>query len=265
MYPQPAHGRPPSEDDLTRMSLLEHLEELRKRLLWSIISLAVAFAPCWIYVRQIFTFLEQPLQKIRPGEKLVFLGLADPFLLYFKVAALAALFVAAPLLLYQLWGFVAPGLYRKEKLYLAPFLLFGSLFFLGGGAFAYYVAFPMAADFLLKMGEGFEMQLTVERYFSFLMTMILGLGMMFELPIVILVLSALGVVTPGFLLRHFRWAVIIIFVVAAIITPTPDIVNLCVFAVPAMALYLLGVAAAYLLSPKRGREPEAEPTDTPGI
>lgn len=237
------------------MSLLEHLEELRKRLVWSIVSLAVAFVPCWIYHRQIFAFLERPLHKIRPGEKLVFLGLADPFLLYFKVAALAALFLAAPFLLYQLWGFVAPGLYRKEKLYLAPFLLFGTLFFLGGGAFAYYVAFPMAADFLLKMGEGFEMQLAVERYFSFLMTMILGLGMMFELPIVILVLSALGVVTPGFLLRHFRWAVLIIFVISAIITPTPDIVNLCIFAVPALLLYLLGIAAAYLVAPKRESEP----------
>ena len=261
MSPLPAHGRPLSEDELTRMSLLEHLEELRKRLLWSILSLAVVFFPCWIYVREIFEFLEIPLQKIRPGEKLVFLGLADPFLLYFKVAALAALFLAAPILLYQLWGFVAPGLYRKEKLYLAPFLLFGTLFFIGGGAFAYYLAFPMAADFLLKMGEGFEMQLTVERYFSFLMTMILGLGMMFELPIVILVLSALGVVTPGFLLRHFRWAVLIIFVVAAIITPTPDVVNLCVFAVPALLLYLLGIAAAFVVAPKK--ESEGDATDTP--
>ena len=241
------------------MSLLEHLEELRKRLVWSIVSLAVAFVPCWTYHRQIFAFLERPLHEIRPGEKLVFLGLADPFLLYFKVAVLAALFLAAPFLLYQLWGFVAPGLYRREKLYLVPFLLFGTLFFLGGGAFAYYVAFPTAADFLLKMGEGFEMQLTVERYFSFLLTMILGLGMMFELPIVILVLSALGVVTPGFLLRHFRWAVLIIFVVAAIITPTPDIVNLCVFAVPALLLYLLGIAAAYVVTRKK----ESAATDTP--
>ena len=237
------------------MSLLEHLEELRKRLFWSIVSLSVAFVPCWIWVREIFTFLEGPLRRIRPDEKLVFLGLADPFLLYFKVAALAALFMAAPFILYQLWGFIAPGLYRKEKLYLAPFLLFGTLFFLGGGAFAYYVAFPTAADFLLKMGADFEMQLTVERYFSFLLTMILGLGMMFELPIVILVLSALGVVTPGFLLRHFRWAVLIIFVVAAIITPTPDVVNLCIFALPALGLYLLGVGAAFLVTPKKESEP----------
>ena len=242
------------------MSLLEHLEELRKRLLWSIVSLAVAFIPCWYWVRPIFAFLELPIKKIRPDEKLVFTGLADPFLLYFKVAALAALFLAAPFILYQLWGFIAPGLYKRERLYLAPFLIFGSLFFLGGGAFAYYVAFPMAASFLLGIADQFEMMLTVERYFSFLLTMILGLGLMFELPIVILVLSALGVVTPGFLLRHFRWAVLIIFVVAAIITPTPDVVNLCVFAVPALLLYLLGIAAAYVMAPKKESETS---TDTP--
>lgn len=240
------------------MSLLEHLEELRRRLFWSIASVAVAFVPCWYFVRQIFAFLERPIQQIRPGEKLVFTGLADPFLLYFKVAALAALFLAAPFVLYQLWGFIAPGLYRKEKLYLAPFLMFGSMFFLGGGAFAYYVAFPMAATFLLGVGEQFEMMLTVERYFSFLLTMILGLGLMFELPIVILVLAALGVVTPGFLLRNFRWAVLIIFVIAAIITPTPDIVNLCVFAVPALLLYLLGIAAAFVVTRKKESEPIEE-------
>lgn len=240
-----------SEEELARMSLMEHLEELRTRILWSFVSLLVAFAPCWYYVKEIFGFLERPIQKLRPGEKLVFTGLADPFLLYFKVALLAAVFLAAPFILYQVWKFVAPGLYRRERLFLIPFLLFGSLFFLAGGAFAYYVAFPLAADFLLGMAEGFEMMLTVERYFSFLLTMILGLGLMFELPIVILVLAAIGVVTPRFLLRNFRWAVIIIFVVSAIITPTPDIVNLCVFAVPALLLYLLGIGAAFMVAPKK--------------
>jgi len=237
------------------MSLLEHLEELRKRLFWSLLSLAVTFIPCWYWVRPIFAFLQRPIENIRPGEKLVFTGLADPFLLYFKVAAMAALFLAAPFILYQLWGFVAPGLYKKERLYLAPFLLFGSLFFLGGGAFAYYIAFPMAASFLLGIADQFQMMLTVERYFSFLLTMILGLGMMFELPIVILVLAAIGVVTPRFLLRHFRWAVLIIFIVAAIITPTPDVVNLCIFALPAIGLYLLGIAAAFMVTRKRDAEP----------
>ena len=237
------------------MSLMEHLEELRSRLMWAIATLAVAFFPCWIYVDEIFAFLQRPILKLLPpGKKLAYTGITDPFIHYFKVAALAAVFVASPFILYQFWRFVAPGLYKHERRYLLPFLFFGSFFFLAGGAFAYYIAFPLAAEFLLKIGGAFEPVITIERYFGFQMTIILGLGLMFELPIVIFVLAAIGLVTPRFLLRNFRWAVVIIFVVAAIITPTSDILNLCVFAVPAILLYLLGVGAAALV-PKRNPEP----------
>jgi sec-independent protein translocase protein TatC len=242
-------GPTPSADDLARMSLMDHLEELRSRLMWAIATLAVAFFPCWIFVDEIFAFLQRPIMKLLPpGKKLAYTGITDPFILYFKVAALAAVFVASPFILYQLWRFIAPGLYKHERRYLLPFLFFGSFFFLAGGAFAYYIAFPLAAEFLLKIGGAFEPVITIERYFGFQMTIILGLGLMFELPIVIFVLSAIGLVTPRFLMRNFRWAVVIIFIVAAIITPTSDILNLCVFAVPAIALYLLGVGAAALVS-----------------
>jgi sec-independent protein translocase protein TatC len=237
------------------MSLMEHLEELRSRLMWAIATLAVAFFPCWIYVDEIFAFLQRPILKLLPpGKKLAYTGITDPFILYFKVAALAAVFVASPFILYQFWRFIAPGLYKHERRYLLPFLFFGSFFFLAGGAFAYYVAFPLAAEFLLKIGGAFEPVITIERYFGFQMTIILGLGLMFELPIVIFVLAAIGLVTPRFLMRNFRWAVVIIFVVAAIITPTSDVLNLCVFAVPAILLYLLGVGAAALV-PRRSPEP----------
>lgn len=241
-----------ASDDLERMSLLEHLEELRKRILRSVVVLAVAIVPCWVFVQPIFDFLARPVQRaLPPGQKLAFLGLTDPFILYFKVAALAAVFVASPFILYQFWRFVAPGLYKHERRYLLPFLFFGSFFFLAGGAFAYYVAFPLAAEFLLGMGKAFEPVITIERFFGFQMTIILGLGLMFELPIILFVLAAIGLVTPRFLLRHFRWAVVIIFVVAAIITPTPDVLNLCVFAVPAILLYLLGIGAAALVPRKK--------------
>jgi sec-independent protein translocase protein TatC len=234
------------------MSLMDHLEELRSRLMWAIASLAVAFFPCWIFVDEIFAFLQRPIMKLLPpGKKLAYTGITDPFILYFKVAALAAVFVASPFILYQLWRFIAPGLYKHERRYLLPFLFFGSFFFLAGGAFAYYVAFPLAAEFLLKIGGAFEPVITIERFFGFQMTIILGLGLMFELPIVIFVLAAIGLVTPRFLMRNFRWAVVIIFVVAAIITPTSDILNLCVFAVPAILLYLLGVGAAALVPRKQ--------------
>jgi sec-independent protein translocase protein TatC len=247
MIPQRQRFPPPRpSEELTRMSLLEHLEELRKRILWSVLALAVAIVPCWVYVQRIFDFLSAPIQRIQPGIRLAFLGLTDPFILYFKVSALTALFVASPFVLYQVWAFVAPGLYRRERMLAFPFVFFTTLFFLAGGVFAYYVAFPFAAKFLLSMGENFQAVITIEKYFGFLLTVILGLGLMFELPIFILLLSLIGVVTPRLLLRYFRHAVVIIFIVAAIITPTPDIVNLCIFALPALALYLLGVGAAFL-------------------
>ena len=171
------------------MSLIDHLEELRSRLLWAIASLFLAFLPCYYWVDEIFAFLQRPiLRLLPPGKKLAYTGVTDPFFLYFKVAALAAVFAASPFILYQFWRFIAPGLYRHERRYLLPFLFFGSFFFLAGGAFAYYVAFPLAAEFLLQMGKAFEPVITIERYFGFQMTIILGLGLMFELPIVIFIL-----------------------------------------------------------------------------
>ncbi|MDA8019391.1 MAG: twin-arginine translocase subunit TatC [Thermoanaerobaculia bacterium] len=250
-------AQPPSNDgqeELVTMGLLEHLEELRDRLLIAVAAFAVAFFASWAFSGPIYDFLAQPIYRYLPeGEKLAFLGITDPFVIYVKVAALAAVFAASPIILWQLWAFVSPGLYRRERLLAGPFVLFGSLLFLAGGAFAYYVAFPFAVEFLLGMGERFQATITVDRYLSFLMTVILGLGLMFELPTVIFFLARLGVVTPRFLLRHFRWAVLLIFVAAAIITPTPDVINLLVFALPTIGLYLVGVGVAALFG--RPREP----------
>jgi sec-independent protein translocase protein TatC len=253
LFPERA-GPPLSEEELARMSLMEHLEELRKRILWSLVSLAVAFAPCWSFREELVEFLSRPLRAYRPDLKLAFLGVTDPFILYFKVTGLAAVFLASPFILYQLWQFVAPGLYRKEKVYAIPFILSASFFFIAGGAFGYYVAFPSAVSFLLEMGKQFEPVITIERYFGFLITVILGLGLMFELPIVVLLLAAMGIVTPRFLVRQWRVAIILIFLVAAVVTPTPDVANLLIFAAPACVLYFLGVLAAYLVAPKRTEE-----------
>jgi sec-independent protein translocase protein TatC len=244
--PQLAHQAPrPDEDELPRMSLLEHLEELRRRLLYSLLAVAAVFVGCWVYVDEIFGWFERPLIRALPeGRKLAVFAPAEAFLLYFKVAVIAALFIASPIVLYQAWRFIAPGLYRRERLWGATFVAAGSLFFAAGGLFAYYVASPFAIDFLIGMSQRFEPLIGAEKYVGFELAIILGLGLMFELPIFIFTLAQLGVVTPGFLLRKFRWAVIIIFTLAAVITPTPDVVNLCIFALPALALYLLGVGAA---------------------
>ena len=226
---------------------MEHLEELRSRILWSLVFFAVAFFPCWAYYREIFHFLMVPLLKLKelpPGFKLSYLALSDPFILYFKMAALTAVFIASPFLLYQIWRFVAPGLYQREKRLALPFVLATTFFFLAGGAFGYYIAFPAAAKFFLGIGQDLNPVITADTYFGFLMTVIFGLGLMFELPVFVLILSFLGVVTPRFLLKYFRHAIVIIFIVAAIITPTPDVVNLCIFAIPACGLYVLGILGA---------------------
>lgn len=242
----------PQEETLPRMSLLAHLEELRRRIIRSFLAVTVTFFVCWSFSEEIFQFLARPIYRYLPeGSKLTFLGVTDPFILYFKVAALAALFLASPVVLYQVWRFVAPGLYLREKRYSVPFVLVSTLFFLGGGAFAYLVAFPFAIEFLLGMGGEFEALITIERYFGFLLTVILGLGVMFEVPILIFLLARMGVVTPAFLMKHFRWAVLLIFIAAAILTPTPDVVNLCIFALPTIGLYLLGVFAAWIVDRKK--------------
>ncbi len=239
------------------MGILEHLDELRRRLVRALVVFMATFMACFAFAEQIYSFLARPIYRFLPeGTKLVFLGITDPFILYIKVAALAGLFLGSPLILYQVWGFVAPGLYRREKRLAAPFIFFGSLLFLSGGAFGYYIAFPFAIEFLLGVGKQFQPTITVTSYLSFLMTVILGLGVMFEMPTLIFLLTRLGVVTPRFLLRHFRWAVLGIFLLAAIITPTPDVVNLCIFALPTLGLYLVGVGVAWAFEPGRKQAEE---------
>lgn len=247
------------EEELPRMTLLEHLDELRRRILRTLIVVVVAFFGCFAFAEQIYNLLAKPIEP--HVDQLVFDGVADPFIVQVKVALLAAVFVTSPYLVAQLWGFIAPGLYRREKRYAIPFIFFGSVFFLGGGAFGYLVALPFATEFLVNMGlsANWDADIRIERYFSFAVNVLLGLAVMFQLPIVIFMLSQLGVVTPRFLMRHFRWAVLIIIVVSAIITPTPDAVNMTIVAGPTVLLYLVGVGASALVQGRRKRiEEDAE-------
>jgi sec-independent protein translocase protein TatC len=242
-------------EELKRMTLLEHLEELRRRLAWSIGAIFVGFLLCWYWAPPIFAWLSVPITQFLPaGEKLAFTGLVDPFMLYMKVALLAGIFLASPVVLYQLWLFVSPALYRHERSVAIPFLVFTTLFFVAGGYFGYKVAFPMVVHFLLQVGQGFRQVVTINEYFSMASKVILGLGLVFELPVLILLLSRLGVVSHRFLLKYFRYAVLAIFIIAAVITPTPDIPTQCVFALPMIGLYLLGVLVAWIF----GKKPLAE-------
>src|SRR5262249_17363198 len=151
---------------------------------------------------------------------------------YMKVSLLAAFLAASPVVLYQIWAFVSPGLYPRERRYATPFVFVATLFFLLGGVFGYYVAFPYAARFLLAIAKDFEPALTINSLFGFESKIILGMGLVFELPVVLYLLARLGIVSPGFLLHHLKHAILIIFIIAAIITPTPDVITQCVFALP---------------------------------
>jgi len=235
------------EADLPKMSFLDHLEELRKRLLISFIAAAVGFLACWAFAEPIFAKLQEPLTKFLPkGDKLAYTRLTAPFFLYMKVAFFAGLFVAAPVILLQLWLFIAPGLYKKERRLAAPFIIFGSLFFIMGGYFGYRFLLPATCAFFVETGKQFKQMVTVDDYFSFASMIILATGLVFETPILIFFLARLGIVTPAFLMQKFKYAIVLSFVVAAIVTPTPDIVTQAALAVPMILLYLIGVAVAYL-------------------
>jgi len=235
------------EDQLPRMTFLEHLEELRHRLVISAAGIAGGFFLCWWKAKEIFHFLSKPvLDVLPPGTKLAYTQLTEPFMLYVNIALLAGVFVASPVLLHQLWLFIAPALYRHEKKWVAPFVVISVLFFVGGGAFGYFVAFPMVAKFLVTAGEDFMPVIKIDDYLDILSKILLGMGLVFETPILIFFLARIGVVTERWLLAKFRYAVLIIFILAAVITPTPDIPTQCAFALPMCALYLLGVAMAWV-------------------
>jgi sec-independent protein translocase protein TatC len=238
-----------SDDGLARMSFLEHLDELRKRLLWSFGAVAVGFLLCWSYADRIYAQLELPLrQYLLPGDKLAYTRLTAPFFLYMKVAFFAGLFVAAPFVLYQLWLFISPGLYKKERRYAAPFVIFASLFFIAGGYFGWKFILPSTCKFFVETGKEFKQVVTVDDYFSFANTIILASGLVFETPILIFFLARLGIVTPAFLIQKFKYAVLLAFIISAVVTPTPDMVTQTALAVPMIILYLIGVGVAFVFA-----------------
>ena len=244
-----AETQPDPESELPKMSFLDHLEELRKRLLVSMIAIAVGFLVCWAFAETIFGYLQAPLtQFLPPGDKLAFTRLTAPFFLYMKVAFFAGLFVAAPVVLLQLWLFIAPGLYKKERRLALPFIVFGSLFFIMGGYFGYRFLLPATCGFFVETGKQFKQMVTVDDYFGFASVIILATGVVFETPILIFFLARLGIVTPAFLMQKFKYAVVLSFVVSAIVTPTPDMVTQAALAVPMILLYLIGVGVAFLFA-----------------
>lgn len=242
-------------EPLPAMGFLDHLEELRKRIVYSIIAVAVGAAACWGYREHIYAIMQRPIMDaLRANglsEKLVYLNPTEPFNLYLKIAALAGLFLTSPFVLYQVWMFISPGLYRNEKRYVVPFMVSTIALFTSGGYFGYKVAYPRALTFLIDFSHQFQPMITIGEYTQLFLSIVLGMGLIFELPVLVFFLSFMGIVSPGFMLHNFRYAILVIFIIAAIVTPTPDIVNMCIFAAPMVALYAVSVGVAWLVHPKQ--------------
>lgn len=228
------------------MTFLEHLEELRVRLIRSLVALVVGFVACWGFADKIFVFITQPLRKAYPEVQFIYTGPTEAFMLYMKMAFFVGIFVAAPFILYQVWAFIAPGLYVHERSYALPFIVSGSVFFVLGGLFGHYILFPMTFDFLGQYSAGsMTFMPKVSEYYSFYSWFLLGLGLVFQLPVVIFVLARIGIVTAGFLARQFKYALLAAFVISAVITPGGDVVTQSVLAIPLIGLYAIGILVAW--------------------
>jgi sec-independent protein translocase protein TatC len=255
-----AFGEGSKTEGMPTMGFLDHLEELRRRLVYSIAAVAVGFGACWGFREKIYAVMQKPIMDALRShgmtEKLVYLNPVDPFNLYLKIAALAGLFLTSPFVLYQVWMFISPGLYRNEKRYVMPFMASTIALFSLGGYFGYRIVYPRALEFLIGFGSQFTPMITISEYTSLFLSIILGMGLIFEMPILIFFLALMGIITAGFMWKNFRYAILIIFIIAAIVTPSPDIMSMCIFAAPMLGLYVISIGIAWMVHPKQRRARE---------
>lgn len=232
------------ESHLETESLISHLEELRKRLIFSAIFITVAFAVCWNYSTDLFNIIRAPIAPFleTSGGGLVFTGVMDKFMAHLKVTFLASIIVSCPVWIYQVWKFVAPGLYSNEKKYGAWFILTGSFLFICGVFFVYFFVYPATFNFLMNFGGDIDKPLiTISDYVSFFILTTLMFGLVFELPLVIVLLGILGIVDAAFLRKKRRYAMVVLAIVAAVATPTPDAITMLIMLAPLVVLYELSI------------------------
>jgi sec-independent protein translocase protein TatC len=251
-----------SEEPGARMSFLEHLDELRRRLIVSVAAIGVACLLSFAFIQQLYDFVMRPLAEMLPKGSSVGLIYTEPteaFVLYLKIALLAGVFLASPIVLWQVWLFVAPGLYAKEKRFAIPFIVLATIGFVGGAAFSHYLLFRWTWRFLASFAQpGYLMFMPkIESVFSLYVKMLLGMGVIFQMPTIVYFLARMGVVTAGFLLRHFKYAVLLIFIVAAVITPTGDMLTQLLFAAPMLGLYLISIVIAWVCGRQRAGQESA--------
>lgn len=247
------------------MTFLEHLEDLRKRIFYSFIAVVVVVVPAWFFSKDIYNILSRPVTTHLPeGTKLAYTHLTAPFMLYIKVSFLTAIFVTSPYIFLQLWYFIAPGLYQREKKTIYPFVIFTTFFFILGASFGYFIAFPFACNFFLKMGSEFQPVITVDQYFSLALRLLLGIALVFEMPTLVFFLSRMGIVTSRWMIKNFKYAVLAVFIIAAVITPSPDIINQSILAVPMLGLYGFSMLIAFIFEKKRDRDKRKSEEDLSG-
>jgi sec-independent protein translocase protein TatC len=241
-------------DSDEKQPFLSHLEELRKRLIASAVAVGVGFVLAYSFAEKLFQLLIRPLVKVLPeGNQMIFTNLPEMFLTYLKVSLLTGILISAPYIFYQLWMFVAPGLYRNEKKYLIPFVAASTILFVGGSLFGYFVVFPFGFKFFVGFAsEQIKALPSVKQYFSFSIKLLLAFGVVFELPVVVFFLSKMGVVTPEFLKQKRKYAILLTFTLAAILTP-PDVITQLMMAGPLIVLYELGIFVARFAQKKKNR------------
>jgi sec-independent protein translocase protein TatC len=241
--------------ELPGMSLMEHLEELRKRIVRSALYLGAGFAVAYIFHERLYGLVQEPLDRLHI--KLNYTHPMDALNLYLQVSLIGGAILAAPFILFQVWLFIAPGLYQKERRFVVPFMAATVGLFLTGAAFGYFYVLPGALKILIvDFGKHFNPIITIEEYTGFFLSIILGLGISFEMPILIFFLALFGIVSPQFLWKNIRYAVLAVFLVAAIITPSPDPWTMCIYAIPMLCLYLIGIAVAWWVHPSRRKAKE---------
>jgi sec-independent protein translocase protein TatC len=266
-FPSPQSGAlplPPDDDDDVpaegKMSFLEHLDELRKRIVHSAIAIAVCVVAGFYWINQIVNFILAPTRQALPtGVKLIYTQPGEAFSLYVQIALIMGVVLAAPFIMYQVWMFIAPGLYSNEKRLAIPFVLFTTLGFLLGAAFNHYIAFPFMMVFFASFNTpDLAFMPKLDDVFGLYTKMLLGMGVVFQMPTVVFFLAKMKMVTARFLLKHFKYAFLIIFVAAAVITPTGDMMTQAIFAAPMIALYMLSIVVAWIVGPKRLRGAQDE-------
>jgi sec-independent protein translocase protein TatC len=242
-----------------KMSFLEHLDELRKRIIWSLVSIGVGFVPAFYYMSEIFDFIMKPMQAmLGPGQTLIYTDPSEAFMLQIKIGLMVGAMVASPLVFTQVWLFIAPGLYSHEKKLAIPFILMSSFLFIVGAAFSHYIVFPIVWRFMGSFRTDYMTFMPrVEPAFSMYLRLVLALGLTFQLPTIVLFLARMGMVTPRFMIRHFKFAMLLIIIAAAILSPDGGGVGMLAMGGPVAILYVFSIGLAWVFGKKK-RLPEPE-------